>query len=132
MQTTGVTKNLVRGLGTFAVLLVEITVAISCAGELAVDEEVAHLGANLERIARGDNQVGNFSRFERAEPISEPEHLGGIDRHSLQGFVMGQAVAHSGAGVLREAARKCSAKAGKGYRDSSRVQFRGLAHGFVV
>src|SRR5713226_8868741 len=87
-----VTKNLVRGLGAFAILLVKIAVTIGGAGKLAIDEEVAHLGVNLERITSGDNEVGNFAGFERAEPISEAEHLGGVERYSLQGFVMWQAV----------------------------------------
>ena len=74
--------------GTFAILLVEIAVAIIHARELSLDEEVAHLSFDFERIAVGHNNVCHLSCFESADLIGEPEELRGIQHYGLQGFVM--------------------------------------------
>ena len=38
-------------------------------GELAFDEEVAHVGGEFQRVAVGDDDVGDFPVFERADLI---------------------------------------------------------------
>lgn len=48
-------RRLVRFLRSFAVFLVELTMSVSSAGELSLDEEKPHFRLNLERVAIGDN-----------------------------------------------------------------------------
>jgi len=42
------------------------------------DEKIAHLGGELERIAVGDDDVGNLAALERADLISETKNFGWI------------------------------------------------------
>ena len=52
-------------------------------GGLALNEKVAHLGGDLEGIALGYDEVGDFAALERADLIREAEDLRGVQRHSL-------------------------------------------------
>jgi len=61
---------LMRGLGAFTVLLVEIAMAIVGAGELAFNEKIFHLGTNFERVAVRHDQVGDFARLDGSEPVA--------------------------------------------------------------
>src|SRR5260370_11082043 len=63
------------GLWPLAVLLIKLEVTIVERGELALDEEVAHLGGDLERVAGGDDEIGNLAGFQRAELLIEAKDL---------------------------------------------------------
>src|ERR1700722_678659 len=95
---------LLRRLGTLTVLLVKIGMAVRRAGQLPFDEQIFHLGLQFEWIATGYNHVRKLPGFERAELITQPEHLGGIKHHGFQGFIMRQAIGDRSSGVLRQAA----------------------------
>src|SRR6266849_275751 len=71
------------GFRTVQVFFVEGFVLVVEGGGLALDEEVAHLGGELERIAVGDDDVGDFAAFERADLIRETEDLRGVQGHGL-------------------------------------------------
>src|ERR1700722_1331771 len=96
-----------------AILFVEVAMFVVGAGELALDDEVAHLRLELEWISVGHDDVGEFSRLEGAELIGQAENLRGVQHHRFQRLVMRQAVGHRGTGVLRQAARESCAETGK-------------------
>src|SRR5712692_4201902 len=57
--------------GPLAVLLIKLEVTIVERGELALDEEIAHLRGDLERVAGGNDEIGNLAGFQRAEVFVE-------------------------------------------------------------
>src|SRR5271156_2219623 len=105
----------------FAILLVQIAMAVVRAGELSFDEEVAHLRLNLERIPGCNNNVCQFAGLERSDLIGESEDLSSIQHDSFQSFIMRQAITHCCSRILREPARERRAKTRKRKRNSRRV-----------
>src|SRR5260370_4934059 len=87
-----------------AVLLIKLEVTIVERGELALDEQVAHLRCDLERVAGGDDEIGNLAGFQRAEFFVEAEDLRRHKRDGLEGFVVRQAVGDSVGCKLTQAA----------------------------
>src|SRR6267143_4676373 len=88
------------GLWPLAVLLIKLEVTIVERGELALDEEVAHLRSDLERVAGGDDEIGNLAGFQRAEFFVEAEDLRGHKRDGFEGFVVRQPIGDSVGGKL--------------------------------
>src|SRR5712691_1345445 len=116
------------GLWPLAVLLIKLEVTIVERGELALDEEVAHLRGDLERVAGGDDEIGNLAGFQRAELLIEAKDLRGHKRDRLEGFVVRQAVGHSVGGKLAEAPRERVIEAGEGNLDPRGGKLRRLGH----
>jgi hypothetical protein len=56
----------VGGLRPFTILVVEVAMFVVRAGELAFDEEIAHLRLELEGVAVGYDDVGEFSWLQGA------------------------------------------------------------------
>ena len=61
--------------GAIEIFLVEGFVLVVERSELAFDEKVAHLRSEFERIAVGDDDVGDFTAFERADLIGQTKDL---------------------------------------------------------
>src|SRR6266852_2821877 len=114
--------------GPLAVLLIKLEVTIIDGGELALDEEVAHLRGDLERVAGGDDEIGNLAGFQRAEFFVEAEDLRRHKRDRLEGFVVRQPVGDSVGGKLAEAPPEGVVKAGEGNLDAGGGKLRRLGH----
>src|SRR5438445_4652368 len=114
------------------ILLVQGFLLVVERSELSFDEKIAHLGGELERIAVGDDDVGNLAALERADLISETKNFGWIQGHGLQRFVIGKTVSHSVRGLLTQAARKGIVKAAEGKFYAGGSQLRGLRQQAVV
>src|SRR5215475_8149260 len=60
------------------------------AGEIAATEDdggdFLRIGDIVERIRFQEDEIGNFARFDRAEPILQTEEAGGIESCGLQSF----------------------------------------------
>src|SRR5437899_4248010 len=106
------------GLWPVAVPLIRLEVTIVERYELALDEQVAHLRSDLERVAGGDDEIGDLAGFQRAEFFVEAEDLRGHKRDGLEGFVVRQAVRNSVGGKLAEAPREGVIEAGEGNLDA--------------
>src|ERR1700688_3488892 len=82
------------------ILFVEALVPVIQRRALALDEQVLHFGRQLERVAVGDDDVGDFAGLERADLIGYAENLRRIDRDCFQGFVVREAVGDGVRGLL--------------------------------
>ena len=50
---------------------------------MALDEEIAHVSGQFERIAVGHDNVGDLADLDRPDLIREAENLRGIERDAL-------------------------------------------------
>src|SRR5712691_7788324 len=95
-------------------------------GELAFDEEIAHFGRELERIAGGDDDVGDLAGVERADLIGETQDLGGVTGDGFERFLIGQAVSDGIGGLLTKAAGEGIVEAAEGKLDACGGELGGL------
>ncbi len=72
----------------------------------ALDVDLLHVGADIERIAVGDDHVRGLAHVERAELVADAAHLGRVQRDGLQRFVIGQAIGHRISCRVRQVARR--------------------------
>ena len=68
--------------------------------KLPTNEEVLDVGGQLERVAVGDNEVGEFPLLECSNLIVDAENTRGINRDGFERFFVGQAVGDGVGGVL--------------------------------
>ncbi len=61
--------------GTVRVLLEEILLLVIGAGQLALNEQVFHLGGDFQGIAVGNDQAGNLANFQSAKLRVQAEDL---------------------------------------------------------
>src|ERR1700677_1223963 len=76
------------GLGSFAILLVEVAMLVVAARELTFDEEIADLGLQFEWVAVGYDYVCYFSGLDGADLVCQAENLRGVEHHGFEGFVV--------------------------------------------
>src|SRR5271155_338447 len=107
-----------RRLRPLAILLVKLAMLVIRAGQLPLDEEVAHLRLQLQRIAVGHNDVRKLSGLERAQLVRQTKNLRGIQHHRFQRLVVRKSVSHGSSRILGQTARKGRAKTGKRDRNS--------------
>ena len=100
--------------------------------QLALDEDVAHVGGDVERVAVGDDEIGGFAGFHRAKLRVEPKHLCGIERDRLEPLFIRQAVRHGVGCILAETPREAVVKAAEGDFDAGRAQLFRLRQQAVV
>src|SRR6266404_514787 len=114
------------------ILLVQGFLLVVERSELSLDEEIAHLGGELERITVGHDDIGNLAALEGANLIGETKNFGWIQGHGLQRFVIGKTVGHGVRRLLAQAARKRIVKAAEGKFYAGGSQLRGLRQQAVV
>src|SRR5580658_2525124 len=102
-----------RRLRPLAILLVKFAMLVIRAGQLPLDEEIAHLRLQFERIAVSHNNIRDFARLQRAQLIRQTKNLRGVQHHRFQGLVMRQSVSHRGSRILWQPSRKRRAETRK-------------------
>ena len=68
--------------------------------KLPTNEEVLDVSSQLERVAVGDNEIGEFALLESSELIVKAEHARGINGDGFEGFLVRQTVGDGVGGIL--------------------------------
>src|SRR6266849_8319275 len=98
----------------FCVLLVEAQMTVVRGRELPANKEIFDIGGQLERVAVGHDEIGEFAPFEGSDLIVEAENPRGIKRYGLERFLIRQAVRDGVRGVLSQSPREGIVEAGDG------------------
>src|ERR1035441_5078671 len=86
------------------ILLVEAVVLVVQIYRRSLDEHLLDLGARLQRVSVGNNQVGPLAFFDGAELVAYTPDLGRIERDGLESFVVRQAETHRRRRFIRQVA----------------------------
>src|ERR1039457_1415991 len=86
------------------ILLVEAVVLVVQIHRRSLDEHPLDLGARLQRVSVGNNQVGPLAFFDGAELVASTPDLGRIERDGLESFVVRQAETHRRRRFIRQVA----------------------------
>ena len=87
---------------------------------------------NFERVAVGDDDVGDFPAFQRADSFGQTENLRGVKRDGLERFVVGQAVGDGVGGLLAEPPGERIVEAAERKFDACGGKFGGLGEQAIV
>src|ERR1700687_437907 len=90
--SSGATRLELLRFWPFRVLFVEAKMPVVHGSELSLDKEVLHVGGDLERVAVGHDEVGEFSLLEGPDLTVEAKNPRGIQRDGLERFLIRQAV----------------------------------------
>src|SRR6266704_1348776 len=100
--------------------------------ELTPNKEVLDVGSQFERVAVGHNEVGDFALLDGPDLIVEAENSRGINRDSLERFVIRQAVSDGIRRVLSQPPREGIIEAGEAELHAGSSKLRGLGKQTIV
>ena len=95
--------------------------------EIAFYKQITDFRGQFQRIASGDDDVGDFACLECAETVGQAKNLRRVEGDGFQAFVVGEAVGDRIGGVLAETPRSGVIKAAKGNFDTGSGQLPWLS-----
>src|SRR5258708_22524767 len=100
--------------------------------KLPTNEEVLDVSGQLERVAVGDNEVGEFALLESSDLIVKAENARGINGDGFEGFLVRQTVRDGVCSVLSQPPRKGIIEAGEGKLHARSGKLGGLRQHAIV